>query len=413
MTQRDADVLIVGGGIAGPALAAALAPHGFRVILLERRDGLLDTARGDHLQPKVLEILDSWGALDDVRAKGAEQRDGTIWYDASGRPLLTAMLTELDLPYPYFLYLNHELISAALMDAASRSGGFKLLKPVRGWSVRAQTDTAVVVDVDLPDGSSETVSSHILVGADGQNSRVRQLAGIDAETVGYQRPINIFFGRYTEAPPGNSLEAYIGEQGILALVPRTGGVCKVGVASAPDEVKMWRELSPLGVQSRLGEMAADFPVQEPEYVGVYPPVRVMANRWVGDNVVLLGDACHAMHPAQSQGMNVSIRCADALARALIRSGGASKTALATYERETKPFIDPLLKENHRAGALFDSTDSKQLLQFAEVLRQIGQDPDTTNGTPSTGPATPAPSRRGAVLCVLGNERPSIQVGIRR
>ncbi|MEM7533364.1 MAG: NAD(P)/FAD-dependent oxidoreductase [Chloroflexota bacterium] len=379
MTQLDTDVLIVGGGIAGPALAAALAPHDLRVVLLERREGALDTARGDHLQPKALETLDSWGALDDIRAKGAEQRDGTIWYDAAGRPLLRAMLTEFDLPYPYFLYLNHELIGDALMDAASRSSEFKLLKPVRDWRVRIHTDTSVVVDVELPDGSFETISSHILVGADGQNSRVRQLAGIDVETVRYQCPINIFFGRYTEAPPGNALEAYIGEQGILASVPRTGGVCKVGVASTPDEVKMWRTLDPVGVQSRLGEMAADFSVREPAYTGVYPPVRIVANQWVRDNVVLLGDACHAMHPAQSQGMNVSIRCADALAQTLIRSGGASKNALATYERETKPLIDPLLEENHRAGALFDSTDSKQLLQFVEVLRQIGQDPNMTNG----------------------------------
>ena len=49
----DFDVAIVGGGIAGPAMACALAPTGLRVLLIERSSEALDTERGDHLQPQT------------------------------------------------------------------------------------------------------------------------------------------------------------------------------------------------------------------------------------------------------------------------------------------------------------------------------------------------------------------------
>ena len=74
-----ADVLIVGGGIAGPALAARLAPTGWNIILIERNAAAIDTARGDHLQPYIAELLDRWGLLERFMAAGAEKRKGTVW----------------------------------------------------------------------------------------------------------------------------------------------------------------------------------------------------------------------------------------------------------------------------------------------------------------------------------------------
>ena len=57
------DILIVGAGIAGTALAARLAPLGWNITLVERSAAALDTARGDHLQPYTAELLDRRGLL--------------------------------------------------------------------------------------------------------------------------------------------------------------------------------------------------------------------------------------------------------------------------------------------------------------------------------------------------------------
>ena len=74
--RQDFDVAIIGGGIAGPAMACALAPTGWRVLLVERSAEPIDTARGDHLQPHTCEWLDEWGVLDSMWELGAEKRLG-------------------------------------------------------------------------------------------------------------------------------------------------------------------------------------------------------------------------------------------------------------------------------------------------------------------------------------------------
>ena len=59
--STQVDIGIVGAGIAGAALAAALTGQGLSVALLERRTGPLDTARGEHIQPALLPVLKRWG----------------------------------------------------------------------------------------------------------------------------------------------------------------------------------------------------------------------------------------------------------------------------------------------------------------------------------------------------------------
>ncbi|MBT6352170.1 MAG: FAD-dependent oxidoreductase, partial [Halieaceae bacterium] len=81
MHRSHYDVGIIGSGIAGAALATALTRQGFTVALLDRRPGLLDTARGDHIQPGVQPLLERWGVLESLMLAGAEKRYGTRWLD--------------------------------------------------------------------------------------------------------------------------------------------------------------------------------------------------------------------------------------------------------------------------------------------------------------------------------------------
>ncbi len=63
MADINTDILIIGGGVAGSAAACALSKKGYEVLLLEKSEKPQDTARGDHLQPAVCEILGKWNVL--------------------------------------------------------------------------------------------------------------------------------------------------------------------------------------------------------------------------------------------------------------------------------------------------------------------------------------------------------------
>ena len=104
----EVDIGIIGSGIAGASLAAALADSGLSVALLDRRKEPLDTARGDHIQPAVQPLLERWGVLEAMLAAGAEYRAGTRWFDAKGSHLLTVPVPQIEGGVSAFLFLNHE-----------------------------------------------------------------------------------------------------------------------------------------------------------------------------------------------------------------------------------------------------------------------------------------------------------------
>ena len=70
MDEVRTDILIIGGGVAGSAMVASLKNTGFSTILVEPRTAGHDLARGDVLYPSTLAILDEWGVLQAMLAKG-------------------------------------------------------------------------------------------------------------------------------------------------------------------------------------------------------------------------------------------------------------------------------------------------------------------------------------------------------
>ncbi len=375
----DTDVLIIGGGIAGPALACALIKTGLSVTMIERSSGDLDTARGDHLQPYTLELLQQWGVLDRFVAAGAEKRRGTRWLNAAGDVLLDARIDTLPLPYPYFLYLNHELISIELLKAAEACPRFRMIRPVKRWSHRQDAKGRHEITIEQQGSQVLTVRADLLVGADGTRSPVRKLMGVNAHTHRYERPIAVLFAQMINAAPGNSLDAWLSQTGIVAVIPRTGGGCKLGLPMKPSEVRSWRDADAGSLSGRMERLLPGLALEDIRYSSVYPPVYLEADRWVKGAMVLIGDACHAMHPARSQGMNTAMRCVAKLVDHLPVNGGRLDRselprALEAFERSTRPLIDRILAENHRAGLQMDSSSEVAQDAFAESLRTIARDP---------------------------------------
>jgi 2-polyprenyl-6-methoxyphenol hydroxylase-like FAD-dependent oxidoreductase len=371
------DVLIVGGGIAGAALAARLAPLGWNIILVERNVGALDTARGDHLQPHAAELLDRWGLLDRFIVAGAEKRMGTVWKGVDGEVLLDGAVDELPIPHPYYLFLNHERISEVFLAAAAENPGFRMLRPATFKGLENDGGEAVAI-ISGAAGEVMRIKAGLIVGADGRGSRVRSAAGIESERYDYNNPIAIVFATPTGSDPRNDLIAYACDCGSVLVVPRTGGGWKLGVPVPKSDLKFWKNATPPDVIDWFEERIPDIEFGEPTAATFYPVRRVSALPWVKDNVVVIGDACHALHPARGLGMNVGLRCVDELATALEScgerpSGDHLCRSARDFEARTAPMIRAIEEENHRQGILMDEAGAMPVPAVHEFLKSIAGD----------------------------------------
>ncbi len=98
MADIDTDILIIGGGVAGSAAAYGLSKEGYKVLLLEKSEKPQDTARGDHIQPAVSEILGKWNILEAFFNNGARKRAGSLWFDEDANFLMDANVSKLEIP---------------------------------------------------------------------------------------------------------------------------------------------------------------------------------------------------------------------------------------------------------------------------------------------------------------------------
>jgi 2-polyprenyl-6-methoxyphenol hydroxylase-like FAD-dependent oxidoreductase len=220
----------------------------------------------------------------------------------------------------------------------------------------------------------------LIVGADGRGSRVRSAAGIASESYDYENPIAIIFAKPSGSDPRNELVAYACDCGSVLVVPRTGGGWKLGVPVPKSDLKFWKNAAPDDVIDWFGSRIPDIEFSEPTAATFYPVRRVSAVPWVKDNIVIIGDAGHAMHPARGLGMNIGLRCVDELASALEVCGdnpGASdlRQSAREYEVHTGPTIRAIEEENHRQGILMDDAAAMPVPAVHEFLKSIAGDPE--------------------------------------
>jgi 2-polyprenyl-6-methoxyphenol hydroxylase-like FAD-dependent oxidoreductase len=378
--KLECDLAIVGGGIAGPALAASLADDGYKILLVERSGEPLDTARGDHLQPVACEWLERWGVLDDMWARGAEKRLGSIWKMADGQPFMHAPVDNLPIPHPYFLYLNHEKISEVLLARAAQNDNLTIVRPGTARIIPDTTSSRQHgLILEHEDGETQVQAKCIAV-ADGRTSRGRKALGIEASTHHYDNPLLILFAPRVFADPRSDVHVYLTNAGIVSVVPRNGDQWKIGFPVNRDALSDWTKATPNELSRRLSALVPALDGIRPQVAGVYPVAMVNAASWSHGNCILLGDACHALHPGRSQGMNVALRGVDMLstrlrAGDLAAAGESIPELLADFEAEFRPPIDARLDENHARGLDMDRMDPTSVERTHAAMSAIANSPE--------------------------------------
>ena len=336
-------ILIVGGGIAGLSLAAALQRRGFKPELIERSRSWRAVGAGIAVQPNGIRILRALGAGAAIEGAGTGIRHWSFC-DDQGEVLCETDLEALWADVGPFIGITRGEMQRALLAAAA---GATLRS---GTSISALAEDGDGVRVELSDGSITTYD--LVVGADGIASAVRTLA-LDATPPAYGGQM-VWRSLAPVRPRGlTKLQFLLGDGCFFGLCP-VGGGCTYGFGNvAGPRVRD----EPAGRLTRLRERFAHFgPIVHEYLAAVESDDRIHCSAiewltqetWRGGRVVLIGDAAHASSPMMGQGGSLAVEDAWVLAEAL-HSADSVERALDDYVVRRSPRVQWVRQQSQAAG----------------------------------------------------------------
>ncbi len=320
-TAQHFDLLIIGGGMVGASLACALGNQPLRIGVIEAvpfrsssqpsyDDRSIALAFGAR---KIFEGMGLWQQIEAIVTpiKKIHISDrghfGTTRMDAAreGYPALGYVVENRNLGQLFAKQL--ELFS-----------NIELICPAKLQNFTINTDDAEVV-IER-DGKTETLTTKLIVGADGGRSVVRQLAGISHTSDDYNQ--NAVIANVTPGKDHHHI-AYerFTDSGPLALLPMSEGRCSLVWTVDRDNVD---EVMALDDQTFLSRLQERFgmrlgTLQKVGRRNAYPLALLRAVEHIRPRLALIGNAAHVLHPIAGQGFNLGIRDVAALAQVIVEA----------------------------------------------------------------------------------------------
>lgn len=314
----DYDVLIVGGGMVGASLAVALAPTGLRVGVVEARpfgapgqpsydDRSIALSFGSRL---ILEDLGLWDAFrDEVTAIEA------VHVSERGRFGATRLYRQEE-GVPALGYVVENRVIGRILDGAVKPDA--LIAPATVSSLDFENDH-VALEVNCED-QIRSITTRLLVAADGTRSRIREQLGIQTRARDY-RQLAVIANVTPERLHHNVAYERFTSSGPVALLPMSENRCSLVWTRRESELETVESLSD---QAFLSALQRCFGYRLGRFVKVgrrqsYPLVLMRADRDIARRAVLIGNASHTLHPVAGQGFNLALRDVAVLADLLTRA----------------------------------------------------------------------------------------------
>jgi 2-polyprenyl-6-methoxyphenol hydroxylase-like FAD-dependent oxidoreductase len=310
-SERDADLIVVGGGPAGVMAGLLFARAGCDVCILEKHPDFFRDFRGDTVHPSTMEILDQLGMLPRF-LKRAHNRVDRAQLRLAGRDWTIGDLSHLRTPAPFIAMMPQWDFLDFLRTEGKAFPGFHL-------EMEASVESFIeergrVVGVLLRDGRE--LRAPLTIAADGRASIIRQVLPV----VDLGAPIDVFWFRI--AKPDREKGALRGnvESGrILVMIDRGDyWQCAFVIPKGAAEAYQAR-----GIDAIREEVAAAAPaelnVAELDEITDLHLLSVKLDRlttWHKPGLLAIGDAAHAMSPIGGIGINLAVQDAVAAANAL-------------------------------------------------------------------------------------------------
>ena len=312
MAEHRTDIIIVGGGMVGLALAAGLGDTGYTVAVVEarqappwRREHMSNRVSAiGHASRRLLERVGAWEAIATARVSPFEAIHA---WDAAGHPGVTCDAADRGEACLGHIVEN-TLIQDALRASVGQRGNVSLYCPVTVDDLPIEPDR-----VELRLGDGRRLRAALLVGADGARSMVREAAGIGADTRDYGQR-GIVATVTTERHHGAVARQRFLPTGPVALLPLADGRCSLvwsATEERADELEALDELAFSNALTDATEGALGTVIAAADRAA-FPLHRLHAHEYVAPRVALVGDAAHVIHPLAGQGVNLGFLDAAAL-----------------------------------------------------------------------------------------------------
>ncbi|MGR9043856.1 MAG: FAD-dependent monooxygenase [Gammaproteobacteria bacterium] len=312
------DIVIVGGGMVGAAVACGLGNSGLSVALLEQSAPQAYSPDQPHdlrvsalsiASRRILETVGAWAGVEGRRLCPFKRM--RVWETAGDTEFCSD-----DIGYDALGYIvENRITQLALLDRLQEFSNIELLCPV---TIKRIHYAAGASAVELDDG--RILSARLLVAADGGHSRVRQAAGLGVTSWDYKQHALVIYVE-TDYPQQDITWQRFVPSGPQAFLPLPGHHGSLVWYNSPDEV---RRLKALTNESLLHELTQSFPdclgkIKAILGTASFPLKRQHAQEYVKQGVVLVGDAAHMINPLAGQGVNIGLLDAAALAEVLIEA----------------------------------------------------------------------------------------------
>ncbi|QBX73821.1 FAD-dependent 2-octaprenylphenol hydroxylase [Aeromonas hydrophila] len=369
--MQNVDVVIVGGGMVGLGLAAALKGSALKVAVVEGQlpASELDEAPDNRVSAlslasqRILQQVGAWRGIEARRLQPYGQME--VWeQDSFGRIAFdAASLRQPELGH----IVENRVIQLALLEAILDGDNIQLLSPARASSLQSGEAGSLLL---LEDGRA--LSAKLVVAADGAHSWVRRQADIPLTSWDYGHHALVATVRCAEPHEAVARQIFTPE-GPLAFLPLwQPDLCSI-VWSVPaaraealcqcDEEQFNRQLT-TAFDCRLGLCKVE------GARSAIPLTARYARDFARERLVLVGDAAHTIHPLAGQGVNLGLLDAAALAEQILRNQAAGKDIgrlanLRGYERWRKSEAASMLAAMEGLKRLFaGSNPLKKLVRGA-------------------------------------------------
>jgi 2-polyprenyl-6-methoxyphenol hydroxylase-like FAD-dependent oxidoreductase len=349
-TTTKTDVIIIGAGPTGLALACQLIRYGIDFVIIDKKDTTTPHSKAIGVQARTLEIYEQIGLADkliDLGLKAQKARmivggevRGEVDFSDIGKGMSS---------YPYVLIVEQGKHESLIHDFINSLG-----RHVR-WQTElesfTQDDSGVSAVIKNSTGETETINAKFLVGCDGAKSPVRHGLGLKFEGSTFERMFYVADVQINWQFKNDALMVFLMKHNLLAFFPMIGEKRWRIVGTFPEEfAKDEGEVLYEEIEEQIKRDAElELDITNVNWFSTYKVHTRHVNKFSEGRCFLAGDAAHIHTPAGAQGMNTGIQDGYNLAwkLAMVLRGASDIKLLDSYNEERLVNAENLLKTTDR------------------------------------------------------------------